>query len=635
LTPKAKLGSAFFAKVTWKSGLVVDRPLSHNIDLTAPELVKYIPQNYLETICSELKESTDLSGTIFDQELMDVIYSHVREADRLGRDSLPELISYLTNETEHRIRQVVEDLAELNGGIADLENQATPEYRQGLEAQHDQLIAEIKAHEEAKPQEVMQPAQDPATLAESAVLNLNLAQLGLRALELENKIAAQKELERNSAAKVVCADKLLSRIDNLARLWATFETDCNDDLCMLGLDLGKIVSLTIDLESIHAARKKAEETRIAAKMALDPAVEGSLAAQLAGIADETKERRDKLDEPNRRYQAYLETLKDWQTKHQSIMGTTENPKSINGLEARLHALGRLPAMISEHKARRADLTREIYEAKESLLAQYRQLYTPVQEFIDNHYLSKDQGGLQFRASIVIEGVVEGFLEMLDQGRKGSFQGRQEGRDRLQEIIAGAELGTADGAVSFAELLLAHLEHDMRDDGSKRVRVGDQLRQTVASRDVYNFLFGLSYLRPRFELRWQDKPLDQLSPGERGNLLLVFYLLIDKRDIPLIIDQPEENLDNQTIAKMLVPAIKEAKERRQIIIVTHNPNLAVVCDADQVIYSQLDKTEGNRVVYTSGAIENPVITQLIIDVLEGTKPAFDLRDAKYEVLERTG
>ena len=86
--------------------------------------------------------------------------------------------------------------------------------------------------------------------------------------------------------------------------------------------------------------------------------------------------------------------------------------------------------------------------------------------------------------------------------------------------------------------------------------------------------------------------------------------------------------------MLVPAIKYAKERRQIIIVTHNPNLAVVCDADQVIHSRLDKTDGNRVSYKAGAIEDPTVTQLIVDVLEGTKPAFDLRDAKYEILEHS-
>ena len=111
-------------------------------------------------------------------------------------------------------------------------------------------------------------------------------------------------------------------------------------------------------------------------------------------------------------------------------------------------------------------------------------------------------------------------------------------------------------------------------------------QTV---EVYDLVFGLSYLIPRFELRWQDKALDQLSPGERGTLLLVFYLLVDKLDTPLIVDQPEENVDNQTITSLLVPAIKEAKRRRQIVMVTHNPTLAVVCDADQVITRGWRKT----------------------------------------------
>ncbi len=118
-------------------------------------------------------------------------------------------------------------------------------------------------------------------------------------------------------------------------------------------------------------------------------------------------------------------------------------------------------------------------------------------------------------------------------------------------------------------------------------------------------------------------------------MLIFYLLIDRENVPLVIDQPEENLDNETVAELLIPAVSHAKKHRQIILVTHNPNLAVVCDADQVVHASIDKANGNLVTYTSGAIEDPTITKLIVDVLEGTKPAFDLRDAKYEVLDRVG
>ena len=113
------------------------------------------------------------------------------------------------------------------------------------------------------------------------------------------------------------------------------------------------------------------------------------------------------------------------------------------------------------------------------------------------------------------------------------------------------------------------------------------------------------------------------------MLLIFYLLIDKRDTPLIIDQPEENLDNETVVKVLVPCMREARSKRQVIMVTHNPNLAVVCDADQIIHSHLDKQEKNKVTYTCGSLENPKLNKCTVNVLEGTRPAFDQRGAKYQ------
>jgi predicted ATPase len=110
---------------------------------------------------------------------------------------------------------------------------------------------------------------------------------------------------------------------------------------------------------------------------------------------------------------------------------------------------------------------------------------------------------------------------------------------------------------------------------------------------------------------------------------VFYLLVDKDDIPIVIDQPEENLDNQTIFKVLVKCIKRAKQRRQVIMVTHNPNLAVVCDAEQIIYAACDKV-ASRFTYESGAIEDPAIRSRVVEILEGTEPAFRNRQDKYRL-----
>jgi predicted ATPase len=78
----------------------------------------------------------------------------------------------------------------------------------------------------------------------------------------------------------------------------------------------------------------------------------------------------------------------------------------------------------------------------------------------------------------------------------------------------------------------------------------------------------------------------------------------------------------------VPVLSEAKKRRQIIMVTHNPNLAVVCDAEQVIYSSFDRKNDAKIEYVSGSIENPNINLHVVNVLEGTKPAFNNRRVKY-------
>jgi len=71
----------------------------------------------------------------------------------------------------------------------------------------------------------------------------------------------------------------------------------------------------------------------------------------------------------------------------------------------------------------------------------------------------------------------------------------------------------------------------------------------------------------------------------------------------------------------------------VFIVTHNPNLAVVCDADQVVYASMDKSNGNAITYVSGSLENPMMSTYVTDVLEGTRWAFGVRGSKYEVGEK--
>ena len=184
--------------------------------------------------------------------------------------------------------------------------------------------------------------------------------------------------------------------------------------------------------------------------------------------------------------------------------------------------------------------------------------------------------------------------------------------------------------AFLEEVVRHLHTDTRPGFGGQVLLKNQIGKGKSAADLYAWLYGLGYLKPRYLLRWDGKDVAQLSPGERGTLLLIFYLLIDDSDMPLIIDQPEANLDNVTVAQKLVDCIRDARDRRQVVIVTHNPNLAVVCDADQIIHATLDKPGGNKISYQTGALESPAMNRFAIDVLEGGRSPFDKRDDTYRV-----
>jgi len=135
---------------------------------------------------------------------------------------------------------------------------------------------------------------------------------------------------------------------------------------------------------------------------------------------------------------------------------------------------------------------------------------------------------------------------------------------LDEIFQRQDFDTERGMEIFLQEIDDALCKNRR-SGGKPVKVVEQMRKGKSVLELYDMIFSLGYLKPRYSLRMGDKELGELSPGERGTLLLIFYLLVDKDDIPLIIDQPEENLDNQTVYELLVPCMKEAKEHRQIVM----------------------------------------------------------------------
>ncbi len=151
-----------------------------------------------------------------------------------------------------------------------------------------------------------------------------------------------------------------------------------------------------------------------------------------------------------------------------------------------------------------------------------------------------------------------------------------------------------------------------------------LKTTRTSLDFYNWIFG-NYFSLNTEIFFNGVHMDKLSIGQKGTVLLKIFL--GEGDCPLIIDQPEENLDNKFIYDALVEAFREAKKKRQIIIATHNANLVVNTDAEQVIVAEF---KDNKISYKWGSIENSNIRKEITTLLEGGEEAFRRRERKYEL-----
>ncbi len=117
---------------------------------------------------------------------------------------------------------------------------------------------------------------------------------------------------------------------------------------------------------------------------------------------------------------------------------------------------------------------------------------------------------------------------------------------------------------------------------------------------------------------------RLSDGQRNTILL--SLLLADGDAPIIVDQPEDELDSAFIYTELVPIVRERKNARQIIFVTHNANVPVNADADLVYALKFENGKGHRLA--EGGLDRPEVGRAVLDIMEGSRDAFERRREKY-------
>ncbi|MBO9531774.1 MAG: AAA family ATPase [Solirubrobacteraceae bacterium] len=127
------------------------------------------------------------------------------------------------------------------------------------------------------------------------------------------------------------------------------------------------------------------------------------------------------------------------------------------------------------------------------------------------------------------------------------------------------------------------------------------------------------------IKLDNRPVDELSPGQRAGAMVPLVALSE--DSPLVIDQPEDNLDNRMVGVTLTRVLSELKERRQIVVATHNPNIVVGGDAEQVVVLEALSVRDAHLV-RAACIDDTDIIEQVVGIMEGGKEAFDERNRRY-------
>ena len=647
----------FEATIEWKDGKSTQKSLDENIDKDKIEKVKYLPQNFFESLTNDLEKEG------FEETLKEVIFRHIPEADRHGRDTFDELEKYKISSIEKDLPIFKDSLNKLSDEIIKLEEKNHPNYINRLKNFLEEREKELSEHEKNKPEEVKNPTEskelkgikNPTESKESKSDKIKeeksegIKKLNNELDKLESDIGEKKRQENKTSSEIEELRKIYDDLIRFEKRIDDYKEDNRqsfekfefkiDDLIETKFD-HSVVQDKIDNQSKYLAQlkmslktlKDIESGEDGDKEKIEKAKKGSLIIQRDEMKEKIDNLKDELSKPERDYQEYREKLKEWEDKKKNIKGNAQNPES-NTIEFYKNEINfidnKLVERLTQERIARVNKSIEIFRKKKEIIDLYEELKKSIDDKIGEDKEFRKKFKMEMNVSFKIDNNFrKTFFEFINQNKTGTFYGKIEGENFLSLILEEKDLTKERDIQNILETIIKFLETDQRKEigpKNKDRKISDQITR---KKEFYEFIFSLEYLKPNYELKLDGKVLEKLSPGERGALLLVFYLMLDKENTPLVIDQPEDNLDNKSVFEILTHFIRDAKKRRQIIIVTHNPNLAVCADAEQVIYVHLDKND-YKFSYETGSIESPILNKRIVEILEGTQPAFDRRKLKYQ------
>ncbi len=594
---------------------------------------RYLSQSFIERKCRP-EQAGELQ-----KEVEDIIFQYIPVQERMGQTTFVDLKEKKSESIQLKKLMCKQNIIDLNLEIFDLEEEID-----SLGAKREEksnLETEIKQLQEQKPKPIT--AEEKMIEGKLGLLNNHKSQLDGQIADYKTQLGTIETIRTKVEALKTYVDKQLTEIKNdlesvgLVNIFGKIKFSISADF-FAGLDKkkGEIENCIQGLQGLQEIvyRVSEEKTKEVDLSKLTKAYVGKLSLTKTTALISVLESKSSLTEDKRNT---IRSFEEKIQKHQRRVN--ELKKSIKDIERVKKPL--LPIKVKERDEAYKDYFILLQEEKQIL----EELYAPLKDKLDKEALG-EKNQIEFFARIEFN--VENFFNKAD----GIIDFNRTGRYYRNRDLLFKEIKTISEMIELIEIsdvysLIAELYETFEKDKGKAIDIKKQLLGRKKKIDFYNWIFDVSDFSVTYSIKFQGTNIELLSPGKKGIVLLLMYLVLDtESSIPLIIDQPEENLDNKSVYPYLINYFKTAKKRRQIIVITHNPNLVLNTDAEQIIVANFEAqptTQKARIKYISGAIENSFVSEKAkipierqgikqhgIDILEGGPEAFGKREDRYEI-----
>ena len=588
----------------WSDGSVdratVPPDLRHRND---EEKVKYLPQRFVERLCAP--ENTRQ----LEEEIERVIFQRIDKTQRLEASNFQELRQTSTRALDLKRNKLARTIQALNQSLTDTGTRIAlkPAKEVELKRKRDELQALLKNVSQM-------PQQNKEELA-----NLDVLTKQKQALEEEIGRATEQlnALETIETKFEVLKEDLIIFNDEISELIGKVE---------LGDEIGSfVVHLPTEVEPILARRRQVL-LRVIETLRKGSA-DVTTAANLEVIARQIEEIKPRSQLTEAKRKEYEKFQKDHKQLEDVIASLEREIKEIDEV---------LTPRLRQENAVRIERYLDCFELLREERAILERLYEPLRNaLLASNETARKLTFVSKTTFDVTRHATRG-MELLDR-RKSTFREPEELEKALRSFFDRIE--EADFGRDKTKEVVAALRDSFLIQGDRKVRMEDQLRKDWTPKEFADWFYGIDDFSVTYSIKFDGKDLELLSPGEKGVVLLLLYLEAEDSDNrPLIIDQPDDNLDNVSVYPSLIEYFRTRKKTRQIIIITHNPNLVVNTDAEQIFVANFDGSRVPKIAYRSGALEDTDPTGSVLGireevcrVLEGGTEAFQLREQRYAFL----